>query len=137
MSNVNGAVKARPTVRVDLNFPLSGQWIEIEQRALSPRNMARMAPLLEGMEDLDTDSDSVKGIGPVFSRVAELTEFIGPFIVDASDFLEEPYEESFQDLWTPGVLEVAQSFFQQAGGGSPTSESSSEQSSAATNGPTA
>lgn len=136
MSDTERAVKRRPTVRVDLDFPLSGEWVEIEQRALSPRNMAKAAPMLEGMDDLGK-GDSLVGIGPVFDRVAQLTEFIGPFIVDASDFLDEPYEESFQDLWTPGVMEVAQSFFQQAGGGSPTNENSSEQSSAETKAPTA
>lgn len=136
MSESEQPAKRRPTVRVDLDFPLSGQWIEVEQRALSPRNMAKMAPLLEGMEEIGGE-DSVQGIGPVFSRVAELTEFLGPFIVDCSGFLDEPYEESFQDLWTPGVMEVAQSFFQQAGGESQTKKSSPEQSSAETDEPTA
>ncbi len=132
MSDSEQAAKSRPTIRVDLGFPLEGHWVEIEQRALSPRNMSRMAPLLEGMDAIDLDSNSVAGVGDVFNRLNELTEFLGPFIVDCSGFIEEPYAETFGDLWTPGVMEVAQAFFQQAGGGSQTSKNSPEQSSAET-----
>ncbi|MYA16169.1 MAG: hypothetical protein F4Z28_05065 [Gammaproteobacteria bacterium] len=128
---------SRKLLRIDLETPLAGEWFDIEKRLFAPRNRK---PLLELMKRGLEAGDRQKGddVDPIDALVIdseyeeECMEFIGKLVVNASEFFEEPYLESFQDLWGPEGSAVRRAFFGGFTGGSQTKKPSSDQSSAAT-----